>query len=92
MNKGKKSIIGLVIIIVCGLYFGRIFIGQQKQLDILYAKTAEIDLKIEKEKKLNMELEEEKKVVLTEEYIEKIAREKLGMIKDGEKIFVDINK
>ena len=28
----------------------------------------------------------------SEEYMEKIARKKLGMVKPGERIFIDINK
>lgn len=31
-------------------------------------------------------------IVGTDEYIEKIARDKLGMVKEGEKLFIDVSK
>ena len=38
------------------------------------------------------EVEEMKEIVDTEEYIEKIAREKLGLVREDEKIFIDVSK
>ena len=37
-------------------------------------------------------MQKQKEEISSEESIEKLAREKLGMVKDGEKIFIDINK
>jgi cell division protein FtsB len=34
----------------------------------------------------------ERDEISSDESIEKIAREKLGMVKDGERVFVDTNK
>jgi cell division protein FtsL len=95
MNKGKKSKLGLIFtIILIGLLFysGVTMIDQQK---IIYSKNKELQTvqsKIEEEKKTQEELQKEKEAVNSDEYIEKVAREKLGMVKQGEKIFVDINK
>ena len=47
--------------------------------------------KIKYEENLADELNKEKEEINTDEYIEKIAREKLGMVKKDEKIFYDIN-
>jgi len=38
------------------------------------------------------EVEEMKEIIDTEEYIEKIAREKLGLVHEDEKIFIDVSK
>lgn len=48
----------------------------------------EIDKEIERQNELLLEIE----YSLTESYVEKIAREHLGLIKDNEIIFVDENK
>jgi len=92
MNKRKTSKLGLFVIIGFFVYFAYVFIDQQK---VLYAKEIEmnsIQMKIEEETKLNKELKKQKEMLGSDEYVEKIAREKLGMVKPGERIFVDINK
>lgn len=38
------------------------------------------------------EVEELKEIVDTDEYIEKVAREKLGLVHQDEKIFIDVSK
>ena len=48
----------------------------------------EIDKEIERQNELLLEIE----YSFTESYVEKIAREHLGLIKDNEIIFVDENK
>lgn len=47
---------------------------------------------IEYEQRRIEEIEELKGKVSSDEYIEKIAREKLGYIKQDEKVFIDISK
>ena len=92
MNKRKTSKLGLFVIIGFFVYFAYVFIDQQK---VLYAKEIEmnsIQMKIEEEMKLNEELKKQKEMLGSDEYVEKIAREKLGMVKPGEKIFIDVNK
>ncbi|WP_242855790.1 septum formation initiator family protein [Ruminiclostridium josui] len=37
-------------------------------------------------------MEKQKSLINTEEFAEKIARDKLGYVKDGEKIYIDTNK
>ena len=58
--------------------------GPAKELD-------KIQSNIEQENELNKKLLQQKQEVKSDEYIEKIARENLGMIKDGEKIFIDVD-
>lgn len=95
MNKRRKNRFGIILIlIIIGLLvnFVHILIDQQK---VLYAKGNEmisIKSKIEEENKIRDKLLNQKKSLNSNEYIEKVAREKLGMVKQGEKIFIDVNK
>jgi cell division protein FtsL len=92
MDKEKKSRLGTFVIIGFFLYFAYTLVDQQK---ILYDKELQlnnINAKVEREQKLNDELLKQMETLHSNEYIEKIAREKLGMVKKGEKIFIDANK
>ena len=44
---------------------------------------------ISEQEEIKRDIEEEKAQVGTDEYIEKVARDKLGMCKENEKIFID---
>jgi len=92
MNKGKKSKIGLFIMVGFLLYFIYVVIDQQK---MIYAKNTEmtgIQAKIDEENGLMENLKEQKEMINSNEYIEKTAREKLGMVKSGERVFVDAGR
>lgn len=52
----------------------------------------ELNKEIENQKKINKELQNEKEYKNSDENIEKIAREKLGMVRSNEIIFYDTNK
>ena len=51
---------------------------------------SELDEKIEYEKQRAEEVDQLKENVNSDEYIEKIAREKLGMIRKDEIMFIDV--
>lgn len=92
MKKNKKSTVGVYVLLVIFLYLSYITVSQQK---LLYAKGLElvrIEDKIEHEKELNEILAKEKEMIQSDEYVEKIAREKLGMVKKNERVYVDIGK
>jgi len=92
MNKRRKNSFGIFILLAIFIYLSYIFINQQR---LLYAKSIElnkIENKIAEEEKLNEELNREKEMIQSDEYMEKIAREKLGMVKKDERIYVDIGK
>ncbi|HHW47252.1 MAG TPA: septum formation initiator family protein [Clostridiaceae bacterium] len=92
MNKKKSSKIGLLIIIGALIYFTFVFIDQQKLINAKTLEMQNLQDKIAEEKRLNEELRQQKEMINTDEYVEKIAREKLGMVKRGEKVFVDVNR
>jgi len=81
----------LIVLIVIVNYF-YILYEQQKMIDSKKAQLNEIQAKIAEETENNEYLKKEKEMVLTDEYIEKIARERLGLISPGEKIYVDVNR
>lgn len=92
MSKPKGSILGLLVLLSFLTYFAFTFVDQQR---IIYAKRMEmgqIESKIMEEQKNNEKLKKQKEMVNSDEYIEKMAREKLGMVKQGEKVFIDTNK
>ena len=93
MNKRKKPNWFLIIILSIGVtYLSVMIIRQQSILNTQRTEMEELALKIEEEKELNLKLLEEREKVLSDEYIETIARRELGLVKEGEKVFVDINK
>jgi len=92
MNKRKKRSWGLILITgVFILNIGIVLVKQEKMMRAQQKELEEIQSNIERENELNKKLLQQKQEVNSDEYIEKIARENLGMIKDGEKIFVDVD-
>ena len=92
MSKRKKSGFLVVALFAVLIYMFYIAIGQQK---LLYAKSIEkskLEEKVREEMKIIEELKKEKKTIDSDEYIEKVAREVLGMVKENERVFVDIGQ
>jgi len=89
MKKGKATV-GIFILLVIFLFLSYIAVNQQ---GLIYAKNQELNKleeKIAEEKKINEELKKQSKMIESDEYIEKVAREKLGMVKKNERVYVDI--
>lgn len=82
--KGKFRFKNLIIIVLCTIFvFG--FIKQQSAMNRIKKETKEKTEKLQQVKEENEKLTEEINMSQTDEYHEKLAREKLNMIKDGEK-------
>jgi cell division protein DivIC len=92
MNKRKGFPLIRIIIFIAFIYFGWTFIGQQRILDEKNMQNSTLKNKIKEQQNTNSELKKKKSIMNTDEYIEKVAREKLGMVKDGEKKYIDINR
>jgi len=90
MNKRKKPSFMIFALCLVFLYFSYLAIGQQRILDAKNQEMAKIEKKIEEEQKANEELKKEIEIIDSDEYKEKVAREKLGMVKKNERVFVDI--
>ena len=92
MRKKKKSRFGIFVLTAIFIYLSYLAVGQQR---LIYAKNLEnskVESKIAEEKKTNEELTNEEKIINSDDYIEKVARDKLGMVKKDERVFVDIGK
>ncbi|SEF79865.1 Septum formation initiator [Caloramator fervidus] len=74
------------------IFFLSIFIKQQAIMFRLKKDYRHYSQQLEKVKFINAQLKEELKQVQKDSYIETLAREKLGLIKPGEILFIDKNK
>ena len=93
MRKKKKRtrMISALLILVLGVYFVHAFTKQTKRIAALRKEKAELagaQVDLENEIK-SLEYDYENRDSF--EFIEKVAREKLGMVKSNEEVYVDIN-
>ena len=89
MNKRKKTNWGLFLVIIVLIYFTYLAIGQQKTLDAKALEIKSQQEKLQQETITNEKLNKQIEILSSDEYIEKVAREKLGMVKKGERVFLD---
>ena len=89
VTKNKKMLMlwGFFIVMFSMIFKG---IMQQPQIYANKQKIAKLEKQIAYEKTRQEEIDELIKKVNTDEYIEKIAGEKLGLVKNNAKIFVDV--
>ena len=80
------------LLMVLAVYTAVTCVRQESELQTLRRAKAEIAQKIERETRVNEQLAERKLEIASGDAIERLAREKLGYVKDGERIFVDSNK
>ena len=83
------AILVLVVLFVAGGIRGIFLNGKLKELD---AKKTELQTQIEKEKQREKDIEEYGKYTQTDEYVEEMAREKLGLVREDEIIFHNESK
>ena len=74
------------------LYLSYVALDQQKLLNAKSLEMSKIENKLAEETKTNEELKKEKEIIDSDEYKEKVARERLGMVKENERVFVDIGQ
>jgi cell division protein FtsB len=92
MYKRKKSKVWTIVIVLLLVYFSYTVYNLYGNLSAKKAQCYSVQAKIKAEEELKKALEKQKKIENSDEYIEKIAREKLGLVKKGEKVFIDINR
>lgn len=91
-RKDKKPVkIKSVIVVLLSVYLAYTLATQYIVIRKSRAQEAAIRAQIEEIKKENERLKEELERIRSDEYIEKVARERLGLIKSGEIMFVDVN-
>lgn len=78
--------------VVMIIYLGFIIIKQEMYLNQVEEQTIIAEERLNKAKQINEELTEEKNNLNQVEYIEKVAREELGMTKPGEVPYISEEK
>ena len=92
VRRAKVNPIWYVLFILLIVYLSINLVNQQQLIDDKNSELAAVEAKIAAELKLQDELQQEKDMLLSEESIEKIARDRLGMVKPGERVFIDLNR
>lgn len=89
-KKSRRKILlwGFILIVFSCLFKG---LMQQPQIYANKQKIAKLQEQIEYEQTRQAEIDELSKKVNTDEYIEKVASEKLGLVKSNSKIFIDVS-
>lgn len=99
-KKGKGShrkldIKKLIAIVACGVvvfYFAYTLVSQQVSINRKNAEIQALESQVQEAESKAEKLNEEVENLQDPEYIEKIAREKLGLVRPNERVFVDSNK
>ena len=81
-----------VLLFVVACYVISIFVSQQKLLNTYEQEISQYDTKIAEAEETQESLIAMKDNVNSPEYIEEIAREKLGMYLPNERVYIDIGK
>lgn len=89
-RKNKRvRVLFLAVLLILGVYFGKIFVGQIRQgIEIEAKKQEELQLISDLNKEIAV-LEDQYNRRESMEFAEQVARERFGMIKTNEKIVED---
>lgn len=88
----KKIKINRILIIVFILYIAYILLSRNQVLRSYKQEEKRYQNLIAEEQQRNVELQQEKDNLDSTEYIEEIARDKLGMYLPNERVYIDISK
>ncbi len=90
VTEHQKAIkIWILVLLVGGMFFKGLM--QIPQIREGKAQISQLNDQIEYEKERQKEVEALKDKVNTDEYIEKMASDKLGLIKSNSKVFIDVS-
>lgn len=90
--KIMKNIVKKILLIAVGIYIISIFISQQQLLNTYQKEIGKYETQKLEAEKTKESLVAMKDNVNSPEYIEEIAREKLGMYLPNERVYIDIGK
>lgn len=91
MQRHKRSILGIcavILLLVVMVSVNSVTLRAKNQSYV--AKETELEEQLEKEKERSAEIDELEQYVGTNEYVEQIARDKLGLVHENEIIFKKI--
>lgn len=90
--KIMKNIFKKILLIAVGIYIISIFISQQQLLNTYQKEIGKYETQKQEAEETKESLIAMKDNVNSPEYIEEIAREKLGMYLPNERVYIDIGK
>ena len=90
--KIMKNIVKKILLIAVGIYIISIFISQQQLLNTYQKEIGKYETQKEEAEATKESLVAMKDNVNSPEYIEEIARDKLGMYLPNERVYIDIGK
>jgi len=91
-NKRKNNIPKRIFCLIVFAYIGYILFQQYTYISMISKEEKKYINEINKQKSVAASYEKQKKLYNTDAYVEGIARQKLGMVYPGEKMFVDASK
>lgn len=80
------------VVLLLFIYLAAIFTKQEFMLREQYRETRELERQIDQVRKENNDLERQIQYSESEGYIERMARENLGWVREGEKVFIEDKK
>jgi cell division protein FtsB len=86
----KKAMIYLLIIVI--IVFAFQLINNMRKVNKMESKLNKLQQQVQKEIDRNEELKEEIERVKGHDYIEKVARDELGLVKPGEILFIPVEE
>ena len=91
-HQNKVTMIGITFV-VCVLMVTLLVQGQKlnAKLSSNQQRTSELEQQIENENQRTEDISEMQEYMQSDEYLEKVAKDKLGLVKDGEIIFKESN-
>lgn len=91
-NIKLQKLLKKIIIIAFILYFAYTLVKQQQTLNSYASQKVKYNEDIEVAQEEQEELQQMKDNINSDEYIEQIAREKLGMYYPNERVYIDVEK
>lgn len=87
-----KKLLKLGMVMVVCVYVAVVFVQQRITLSKCDKLAEEYQAKISEAQLEKRRLEDELKKAGTDEYLERVARDKLGLVKANERVFIDITQ
>ena len=91
MKNGVKKKIALAFVALVAIGSVKVYIDYKNDIEEYNARIEELESKIDAQKKYSEELDNTEDVYTSQEAVEQIARDTLGLVKSNEKFFKNYN-
>lgn len=88
----KNILIRNIIVLAVTCFIVVFFVRQEITIRKYRSEIKNLSVQIEEQDEIRRQLEEKEKLYSSSEYIEKVAREVLGMVSADEKVYIDENE